>query len=381
MKRMWNQNLKLALVASFFALPLFSWTTLAVERAAGLTCDLILSEMPISIEEATALAVTSLERHGSHLKFDEYGLLIPNKSAETTQKIATNLNDLKQQIENAVQRGQHVLFLSGSYDLVHQEHALFVAFAVDSYLNLHNISRDQLFVVATADGDDLLGVGKASKYIGNGGKEPFQRPVQRAEVFNSATHPRALDLATLPVDAVLMTPSPRELQGSVFAEEGFQNSASEILSDLESRISQILQRNLSDPEKYWQQIQDVRTLESSIRAMSRLIVQGQSDYIINEFLSSQDVERAKKSPVWHLSAWNFILYSYLASEIEDLKNFSRVLNVADSDYLSVVSTMQNLTGMNVLLMPEKQKNISTTELLKIHGAEALVQAKQRYHND
>lgn len=370
--------LRSASVVPIFALVLCAFSTWAAERQPGITCDLILTTKPITVKEATQMAFSSLKRHAAHVKFDEFDMVVPNKSAGTLEKIAKDMGDLKARVTEAAAKGQHVLFLSGSFDLIHKGHALFVTFSIDSYLKRHGITRDQLYVVATADGDDLLAVGKASKYIGNGGKEPFMRPVQRAGRFESVAHPRALDLATLPVDAVLMTPSPREISETLFAEDDFQLATQELLNEFEGRIAEFLNRIKNDPEKYRQAVQDIKAFEPQIRTMARLILQDMGHLIVEEFASSVDVEKAKSSAVWNLTSWNFLLYHYLNASASSLDKFSRVLNAVDADYLSVVATMQNLTGMSVLLMPE-EKSMSTTDLLKAHGEETLVEAKKRAH--
>lgn len=58
-----------------------------------------------------------------------FGLVLPNtKNPEKLfSKVASSLEDVKLRVSEAKAQGKHILYLPGSYDLVHKGHAFYVA--------------------------------------------------------------------------------------------------------------------------------------------------------------------------------------------------------------------------------------------------------------
>jgi hypothetical protein len=141
-----------------------------------------------------------------------------------------------------------------------------------------------------------------------------------------------------------------------------------------------LARAKDDPAQLREALMYIKQLEPFIRTMSRLVAMDQSHLLVKEFIESEDLEKSKASPIWNITSWHYLLHTYMTEDIESLEPFARVLNQADADYLMVVATMQNLTGINILIMPE-EKNMSTTELLQRYSEEALIEAKKQTHEN
>lgn len=367
------------MIRSAFFLPLVLWMNFAfsLPLGTGEICELLLRDTPITEEEAIKDADQALIDLNPGLKFDKYGMVIPNQSQTTHKKIVNDIVDLKSRIENAAQSGKHILILNGGFDLIHKGHAIFVSYSVSEYMKTNGLSRDQLFVVVSADSDNLLGIYKASKWIGNGGKEDFKRPVQRQEEFQELSYnTRSLDLASIEaVDAVLMTPSPFKLSEALIQDASFKESIRAGLEILESRAQTLLARESELGLSIREQNQFISELEPFMRSMGRLLLMENLSLIQDEFLRSSQGE---KSSIWNLTSWNFLLQSYLFNSLDESNSVARVLNKSDGDYLAIVAVMENLAGANVVLMPENRV-MSTTGILSGADHSELIKAKRRAH--
>jgi hypothetical protein len=340
-------------------------------------CELLLAQTEITEEDAIKEADQALADLNPNLKFDAYGMVIPSHSQSSHRKIVTGLPDLKSRVEDAVSLGKHVLILNGGFDLIHKGHAIFASYSASAYMKNKGLRRDQLFVIVAADSDNLLGVYKASKWIGNGGKELFKRPVQRKEEFPELDYnTRALDLASIDaVDAVIMTPSPFELNQELIQNEVFKNSIRTGLSLLDSRADTLLSRQDKLGLSQREQHQHLTNLEPYMRAMGRLLLSGSLELIQEEFVRASN---GQGSPIWNLTSWHFLLQAYLFDSLNESDQVARVLNKSDGDYLAVVAVMQNLAGANIFLMPENRV-MSTTGILTDAGHEELIKAKRKSH--
>lgn len=138
----------------------------------------------------------------------EAGLTLPDvRTEESTEKllskIAGSLTEVQSRIREEKQKGKHIIYVPGSYDLTHKGHAFYVEQVLECYLAAANCKREDVFVVMLADSDKLISNVKASKYIENGGTELNRRPVEPA-------HERVVGMASLNVDLVGILPSPED---------------------------------------------------------------------------------------------------------------------------------------------------------------------------
>lgn len=141
------------------------------------------------------------------------GLIVPDRDTDKLdRKIAKDLVDVAGRIKQAKDSGLDVLYLPGSYDMVHAGHLSYVEQVVNDYLEEahkrgRNVTRENLYLVMLADDDQLIAHTKASKYVGNGGTEAFRRPVEKG-LDSKGRSPRLDALASFPVDCVGFIPSP-----------------------------------------------------------------------------------------------------------------------------------------------------------------------------
>ena len=92
---------------------------------------------------------------------------------ELSQRISTDLLDIHHRITEAIHSGLHVLYVPGSFDLVHAGHASYILEAVEMYLDLHKgLSEDDVYVVALCDEEDLIKAVKPAHIYALGGDHP-----------------------------------------------------------------------------------------------------------------------------------------------------------------------------------------------------------------
>ncbi len=303
---------------------------------------------------------------------DQYGLIKPNFSEQENilSKIIDNLIEVKKKIDKARLSGKHVLYMPGSYDLIHVGHAFYVDQAINQYLSLcenKHLSRNDIVVFILADADELIYNVKASKWIGNGGTEPFRRPIQSdiisKEIFSHVNW-RLIDLASIPyIDIVSFIPSPLFISDLDIPEVvGIQKEASEINLSL----VQFQKDNTISPD-------DVNILLNSVSDYEELlkaIVNKKYDYIINSFNLNK--------PPWSIQAWQLFLHIYLGFGKDMNAPFVRVISVHDGIYKNQVSFIMSVASIKCFLIHDDLV-CSTTDLLKEYGHEDLLNSKKNFY--
>lgn len=303
---------------------------------------------------------------GKGVLFDEYGMLKPDikNLAAIQQKITPDLVTLKRMLDQLRGEGKHIVYLPGSYDLLHAGHAFFIEQSVDMYLNLPEhagLKREDVVVLVLADDDNLISRVKARKWIGAGGNEPYKRPIQSEETFRTVMgegHWRLFEIASIPqVDIVGFIPSPISAE-HLGAEEvlAAQKNAAGISAALESFKST---RAIS-PE-------DISVLEKSIRDYDSLI----------ESFRNGHKEAAQsfsdQNSAWSIQAWQLFIHIYLGSG-NFIAPFSRIISHNDSAYKDQVAFLMEISGLKGIYIQDESL-ISTTDLLAEHGHEKLIEAK------
>jgi glycerol-3-phosphate cytidylyltransferase-like family protein len=283
------------------------------------------------------------------------GLVLPRQNRLLLDKrIANNLQMVYKMISSAREKGKDIIILPGSFDLLHIGHVSFLDQVINQYLKKaakvgRNLTRDDLFIVMLADDDKLIGLVKAYKYIGNGGKEMFRRPIERAK-RGEPGHIRLDTLASLPVDCVGFIPSP--LNNDLAAPE---------LIDVKY-CHQLATGMLHD---------DVGKYASILDAYQHL------DKIIER---PTDLINPPSTAAWQLYIM-LKLTKPTKQEIQIMpqaymgKNITRIVSVYDAGYLDMVRVICRWATIAVDVIKDEQL-LSTTELLKAYSPAELKEHKR-----
>jgi hypothetical protein len=298
---------------------------------------------------------------------DDNHLLMPNISdyKNIKQKIFTNLESLKDKVDSLRLSGKHVLYMPGSYDLIHLGHAFYIDKAIEWYLTLpenENISRHDIVVLVLADDDSLISQVKSNKWVGNGGSEPFKRPIQSSDKFKASSDMenwRLVELASVPyVDIVGFIPSPENVD--ILSNKNIL-SRQKSSFDIEESLNDFLSNNvLSD--------KDINGLRNGVRCYEYLVSNiSNPDEIIKSFKS--------KGVFWSVQAWQLFIHIYLASG--DFSGpFVRVTSENDVSYKDQVNFIMQVSGIKNIYIDD-YPIISTSELLSSGNHEKLLEAKNK----
>ena len=92
------------------------------------------------------------------IEIDAYGMVVPQvQLAKIRDKITKGLVDTRTRLAQVLGEGKHVIYLPGSYDMIHSGHASYVLQGVEAYLDKHSrLSRQDIFVMMLADDDELI---------------------------------------------------------------------------------------------------------------------------------------------------------------------------------------------------------------------------------
>lgn len=308
-------------------------------------------------EEMSQLDQRLRQLTGKHeVRLSSKGLVLPRVGDATIDaKIANSFSEVVDKVQTAKKQGLDIIFLPGSYDLVHAGHLSYLDQVVEHYLTAANrrgrtLKRKDLFVVMLADDDHLIELVKASKHVDFGGKERFRRPIERAKQ-NSDRHIRLDTLAALPVDCVGFIPSPAAM-----------NLPAPFKLDVDY-CKELAAREAAGDElnTYYQIIESYQNLPALIANHGSL--------------STSSVQVA----AWQLYILSQLAqpsYSQLRSEPEPYsgKNMTRIVSIHDTGYLKMVQMISRWADIAVDVIEDDQV-LSTTELLAGYGPEALLQHK------
>ena len=258
------------------------------------------------------------------------GLILPK--GDSSNKICENLEEVSKRIKEAQDKSKHVLYLPGTYDLVHIGHLSFILQAIE-FLGK---KRENLFVVALADSDNLISLAKAHKHISKGGKEEFERPIEKGSIDNPKKHPRLMALSALPVDCVGFLPGPKD-------------------PNLPKPYP--LDKNLA--------IKVTGGLNISPQAQEK-IVKAVNDYP-NLF-----------EKTWFIELWQLYLTLFLSQKQYDGKdlNITRIVSKSDSLYFDQVKALSLICSIKAEIIDDVIAT-STTGLVEEFGAIYLLESKKR----
>lgn len=299
-------------------------------------------------------------------KADAYGLIGPTREGYFTalKKIAPNLLEVAAEIIVARNRGKTILYLPGSYDLVHAGHASFIHQALAYYMKESGCKREDLFVLVLADDDELVWITKSHKHVSQGGNEVFKRPLQSRENFPElAVSTRLLDLAAISeVDLVGLIDCPlhadylitSKILSASWLKDGLVQPVMQLWLEGKASIRDIQELHIAayNHHNFW-------------RCLPHRFKKVKSDFKKGNW----PMDRSKN---WSLQSWQFFIHCFLA---RDKGQIVRIISRNDKRYLYQVEFLMKEAGIEVIFI-EDRSIVTTTELIERYGVKVLLRAKQ-----
>ena len=323
------------------------------------------------VSEAVQARLEKIQEAG--IRLDEHQLVIPDWNRTVRSRLAPTLNDIRGRIIESLRQGQHVLYVPGSYDLVHAGHASYILEGIETYLKQEGITRDQLYVVALADDDELIRAVKPPHFkamsrnqASVGDEHP--RPIECDELFRFVTgsrSPRLIDLASLPVDLVGHLPSPSHFEKTLH---------DPLFTSWLKRARCIAHMNGSRPES-----EDQKKLDMILQRIET----GRFAEILEDFSKTKyNLFAPHEQRRWDVGSWQFLLHLYIGDvhQSADTRPYVRMISEHDVQYKDVVAESMRLCGINPHFVNDTPV-VSTTALLAKHGWENLYRAKQAHFRD
>ena len=298
------------------------------------------------------------------IKLDAYGQVLPEFTQANEKKIARDLLDVRYQVISALGRGQHVVYVPGSYDLVHAGHASYIMQAIDLYLkDRKELTRENLFVVALSDDDDLIQAVKPAHLTAQAKEHP--RPIECAALFEhcSQNHPRLWDLATLPVDLVGFLPAPSRL-GTLLGHQDFSRWFESVQDIKVGTETSLVGDTL---ERYTRLIRAMRLGDfASIKSDFQKIRHG--------------LETDPAAGLWDVGSWQALMHQFIGDvcQARSSERYVRIISEYDVKYKDSVAQLMKACGIAHQFIND-QMVVSTTALVKEFGWEVLVRSKLAHY--
>lgn len=285
---------------------------------------------------------------------DETGLVIPAAKDITDPKVC-NWSEIHTRILEARKKGKHVIILPGGYDVVHIGHLSFVVQAIDSYLESTKdtkspISRRDLYVVGLADSDGLIRETKRNAYLKATGEDG---PVEKGAT-NDKYHPRIIGLASLPVDAVSLIPSPED--------SSLPNPPIFKIKEMQAKFKD---------SPLWVAKLGIATNIDNALANFPVLVDRLKDQRINSFDYSW----------WSIELWQ--LYMLGSLNIEEIAKekfiapITRIISQEEEKYLDTVNELMRFAKIKTEVINDVFC-ISTKELVERYGTRQLLNIKRKF---
>ncbi len=305
----------------------------------------------------------------SNIGIDNYGMVIPRVNESSIyQKITRGLVDTRTRLAQVLGEGKHVIYLPGSYDLVHAGHASYIMQGVEAYLNAHSrLSRKDIFVMILADDDELIEAIKPSYLMDKPADHP--RPLENGNIYEHLTsvNPRLIDLASLPVDLVGFIPAPTRI-GDLLDDWHFkrwlENCAG--FNGEDSLLKHLKNDLVSDNVR--------ETIGQYEVLISRLEGDGFTE-VIKAF------QRAKHSSLyqaetaaWNVASWQLMVHKFLGSVPGSQGYYTRIISEHDVKYKDIVAKLMKVSRIDHLFVQDDMV-LSTTALANTFGWEELYDAK------
>jgi len=238
------------------------------------------------------------------------------------EKVASSLDEVNQKIREAIEAGKFVLYLPGSYDLVHAGHAYYVQQCIEKFLALLNNNRppkqreytkEDIYVVVLADSDELISKVKEKKFVGEGGNEKERRPVESAPT-------RLACLLGIPsIDLVGIVPH--------------TGISPETFTQLIDRAKQELESNQQLP------LADKDQISNALNALS-----------------------PSSNGIWPVQLWQLLVHAKIMDRVRTGR-VTRMVSHNDTNYLEQIRFLMKLVGIYVQIIQDDNIG-STSEIVK-----------------
>lgn len=287
--------------------------------------------------------------HGSDIRINELNLMILDKGErEVGHKIAYDYSDTKTRIKLAIASGKVILFLPGTYDLLHAGHIVWFDQALKKFQKFLNIAREDIYVVVPFDNDKFARAVKLHNHLSQGGYELFLRPINNEKV-------RSIALANLPlVDLVVPTPSPMDTNSLLPKSEQIDMShARKVLKSLK----------VNQNERH--------ALENVLNSYTKMASTPDIENIKEAFIMHQFAQKSKNnlfkntgidSELWNIASWNLMCFLLKTSKTGKKKKIYRVVSEHDG-LLKEVEFIMQLAAIETLSIKEDYIT-STTRIIK-----------------
>jgi hypothetical protein len=305
----------------------------------------------------------------SGIEIDEYGMVVPQVGLSNIRdKITKGLVDTRTRLAQVLGEGKHVIYLPGSYDMIHSGHASYVLQGVEAYLDEHSrLSREDIFVMMLADDDELIEAIKPSYLMDKPAGHP--RPLENASIYEhlSNIHPRLMDLASLPVDLVGFIPAPTrvgDLLGDWHFSRWMENSAGfsgDVLHHLKNdSVSNEVRRTIAQYERLLQKTKS-----------------GDFTEVIKGFQTAKHSKSYNaETAAWNVASWQLLVHKFLGSVPGSQGFYTRIISEHDIKYKEIVAKLMKVSGIDHLFVNDDLV-MSTTSLANAFGWEELYDAKSK----
>ncbi len=329
--------------------------------------DISLTEIAKKVEDVMNAGVVLDEK-----------LLVVADPNNLKAKIAKNFIETKKYIDEARRGGQHVLYIPGSYDLVHAGHASYSLQITDEYLRQHpELTREDLYVVMLSDDDDLISTVKAYKRKGYSvkGDEEFARPIESSDAFTDIQipeHSRLIGTASLPVDLVGFIPSPKNMKD--YAHELVKMQKLDTV-----KLNEHLDKFIENRKPSETDVKELRAAIGSYEKLVHALGNGGFNDVVEAFeaLGKPFAEVDPTAP-WSIQSYQLFNHTYLAAGEDFNAPFVRVVSTHDDKYKDQVDFLMKMAGVHVEPITDIEV-VSTTKLLKTFGPDELREAKRRHY--
>ena len=303
---------------------------------------------------------------------DDYAMLVPNvKVASIQNKITNNLVDTRARLAEVLGEGKHVIYLPGSYDMIHAGHASYILQSVEAYLQQHaRLSRDDIFVMLLADDDELIEAIKPAYLMDKHAGHP--RPLENANIYEhlTAVHPRLLDLASLPIDLVGFIPAPTRA-AYLLADWHFNRWLKQHAS-FSGSLLQNLENNFMN-----------EAVSSTIKHYERLLEIIENRTFTEVIKGFQTAKHSKEydpsSASWNVASWQLMVHKFLGSIPGNKGRYTRIISEHDVKYKDMVANLMKIARIDHLFVNDDHV-LSTTALANTFGWEELYDAKSKAYN-
>jgi len=307
----------------------------------------------------------------ANIEIDAYGMVVPQVGAKFIgHKITRGLVDTRTRLAQVLGEGKHVIYLPGSYDMIHAGHASYILQGVEAYLKAHSrLSRDDIFVMILADDDELIEAIKPAYLMDKSADHP--RPLENESVFEHLTkvNPRLMDLASLPVDLVGFIPAPTRI-GNLLGDWHFQRWL-EHSADF-AKDNSVLHHLGNDAVS-----NDVRATIEDYQSLLKRIKLGEFTEVIKGFQTAKHSKLYDyKTAAWNVGSWQLMVHKFLGSVPGSQGYYTRIISEHDVKYKDIVAKLMKVSRIDHLFVQDDMV-LSTTALANTFGWEELYDAKSK----